>query len=104
MAKRWTTEEDELLLKLRSEGFTAREMTTQLRERTHAAIRARLATIAPDNLNRVWSEEEKALVFQMKSEGKSNKQIARHINRTQGAVASFVSRNWHSGSATTLDG
>ena len=95
MAKRWTPEEDELLLKLRQEGFTAKEMTTQLRERTHAAIRARLGVIAPDNLNRKWTEEEKALVFQMKAEGKTNKQIARTIDRTLGAVASFVSRHWH---------
>jgi DNA-binding NarL/FixJ family response regulator len=102
MAKRWTPEEDELLLKLRSEGFTAREMTVHLRERTHAAIRARLGVIAPDNLNRKWTEEEKQLVYQMKAEGKTNKQIARTVNRTVRAIASFVSRHWHGTSTPDL--
>ena len=102
MAKRWTPEEDELLLKLRQEGFTAKEMTTQLRDRTHAAIRARLHMLAPDNLNRPWTEEEKALVFEMKSQNISNKRIAIAIDRTPRAVASFVSRHWHGGLFTTL--
>jgi DNA-binding NarL/FixJ family response regulator len=103
MAMRWSPEEDELLLKLRREGFTAKEMAAHLRDRTHAAIRARLGVIAPDNLNRKWTEEEKELVFQMKAEGKSNKQIARATGRTLGAVASFVSRNWHGTSKANLN-
>jgi DNA-binding NarL/FixJ family response regulator len=104
MAKRWTPEEDELLLKLRSEGFTAKEMTVHLRDRTYAAIRTRIAAIAPDNKNRPWTEEEKELVFQMKAEGKSNKQIARAIDRTLGAVASFVFRHWNGSSPPDLGG
>ena len=104
MAKRWTTEEDELLLKLRSEGFTAKEMAQRLEDRTYAAIRTRIATIAPDNKNRPWTEEEKALVFSMKAEGKSNKQIARTIDRTLGAVSSFVFRYWNGGQIPDLDG
>ena len=103
MAKRWSPEEDELLLKLRAEGFTAKEMIVHLRGRSHAAIRARLGVVAPDNLNRRWTEEEKELVFQMKEEGKSNKQIARATGRTLGAVASFISRNWHNTVSQTLD-
>ncbi len=97
MAKRWTLEEDELLLKLRDEGFTAREMTVHFKERTYAAIRTRIVAIAPDNKNRTWTEEEKQLVYSMKSEGKNSKQIARAISRTPGAVASFISRYWHNG-------
>jgi len=104
MAKRWTPEEDELLLKLRNEGFTAKEMTTQLRERTYAAIRTRIAAIAPDNNNRPWTDEEKQLVYQMKAEGKSNKQIARAIDRTLGAVSSFVFRYWNGSQLPDLDG
>ena len=103
MAKRWSPEEDELLLKLRQEGFTAKEMTVHLRGRTYAAIRARLGVVAPDNLNRRWTEEEKELVFQMKEEGKSNKQIAKATGRTLGSIASFVSRNWHNTSTPNLD-
>ena len=94
MANRWTEEEDELLLKLRSEGYTAREMTISLKERSYAAIRTRLASIAEDNLNRKWTEKEKELVLKMKSENKSNKVIALAIDRTPRAVASFISRYW----------
>lgn len=103
MAKRWTPEEDELLLKLRNEGFTAREMTAYVKERTYAAIRTRIATIAPDNKNRPWTEEEKQTVYKMKAEGKSNKQIARAIDRTLGAVTSFVFRYWNSSQLPNLD-
>lgn len=104
MAKRWTTEEDELLLKLRSEGFTAKEMTTYLKDRTYAAIRTRIAAIAPDNKNRPWTDKERQLVFSMKEQGKSNKQIARTIDRTLGAVSSFVFRYWNGGQIPDLDG
>jgi hypothetical protein len=94
MANRWTQEEDDLLLKLRNEGYTSREMTLALKERSYAAIRTRLALIAPDNLNRKWTEKEKALVLEMKSQNKSNKVIAKAIDRTPRAVASFISRYW----------
>lgn len=94
MANRWTQEEDDLLLKLRGEGYTSREMTLSLKERSYAAIRTRLALIAPDNLNRKWTEKEKALVLEMKSQNKSNKVIAKAIDRTPRAVASFISRYW----------
>jgi site-specific DNA-cytosine methylase len=94
MANRWTQEEDDLLLKLRGEGYTSREMTLALKERSYAAIRTRLALIAPDNLNRKWTEKEKALVLEMKSQNKSNKVIAKAIDRTPRAVASFISRYW----------
>lgn len=104
MAKRWTPEEDELLLKLRSEGFTAREMAARLTDRTHAAVRTRISLIAPDNRNRTWTDEEKELVFQMKAEGKSNKEIARRVDRTLSAVSSFVFKYWTNGSTPDLDG
>lgn len=94
MAKRWTEEEDELLLKLRKEGYSTREMTLFVKERTHAAIRARIGIIATDNLNRKWTEEEKELVLKLKQEGKPNKYIARAVNRTARAVATFVNRHW----------
>lgn len=104
MAKRWTPEEDELLLKLRSEGFTAKEMTVYFKERTYAGIRTRVATISPDNKNRLWTDEEKQVVFSMKNQGKSNKEIARTIDRTLGAVTSFVFRYWNSAQIPDLDG
>lgn len=94
MAKRWTPEEDELLLKLRKDGLSAREMTVYIRDRTYAAIRTRIAAIATDNLNRPWTEEEKAKVLELKSQNFNNKYIAKVVDRTPRAVASFLSRHW----------
>jgi hypothetical protein len=99
MARRWTDEEDALLLKLRSEGFSTTEMYHYLHGRTVAAIRARINKIATDNLNRHWSQEEKDLVLQMKAEKKTNRQIARAIKRTPRAVEAFLSR--HGDNATS---
>lgn len=96
MAKRWTEEEDELLLKLRKEGYSAREMTIYVKDRTFAAIRSRLAAIASDNLNKKWTEEEKELVLKLKAENKPTKYIARAVNRTPRAITSFLSRHWDS--------
>lgn len=101
MAKRWTEEEDELLLKLRREGYSTREMTLFIKERTHAAIRARIGTIATDNLNRRWTEEEKELVLKLKQEGKPNKYIAKAVNRTARAVAAFINRHWENAASHT---
>lgn len=94
MAKRWTPEEDELLLKLRKDGLSAREMTVYIKDRTYAAIRTRIAAIATDNLNRPWTEEEKAKVLELKSQNFNNKYIAKVVDRTPRAVASFLSRHW----------
>lgn len=94
MARRWTPEEDELLLKLRKDGLSAREMTVYIKDRTYAAIRTRIAAIATDNLNRPWTEEEKAKVLELKSQNFNNKYIAKVVDRTPRAVASFLSRHW----------
>ena len=95
MAKRWTEEEDAMMLKLRNEGLTGREITAMMPERTYSAVRTRLAVITSDNLNRPWTEEEKALVLKLKSENKSNKYIAKAVDRTASAISSFVSRYWN---------
>lgn len=101
MAKRWTEEEDNLLLKLRQEGYTVSEMTHFIKDRTLAAIRSRISSIATDNKNRIWTEEEKALVIKLKSEGKSNKYIARVVDRTPRAVGAFIIRYWDNISSQT---
>lgn len=103
MAKRWTEEEDLLILKLREEGYTAKEITLRLPGRTYAAVRTRVAAISTDNKNKPWTEEEKQLVFQLKSEGVPNKAIARRIGRTDRAVTSFVSKYWHNSDVPYLD-
>ena len=101
MAKRWTEEEDALLLKLRSEGFTAREMTLYIKDRTFLAIQARVSAISPDSKNRAWTEEEITLALKLQAEGKPNKYIARAVDRTPRAVAAYLSRYWDSISSQT---
>lgn len=103
MAKRWTPEEDEQLLRYRAEGLTAREIAARMKDRSHSAVRTRTVLIASDNRNRTWTDEEKELVFSMKADGKSNKEIARRIDRTLSAVSSFVFRYWTNASKPDLD-
>jgi len=91
MAKRWTPEEDELLLQLRKEGFTTKEMTLRV-ERSEGSIRMRLAKIATDNLKKPWTQEEKDLAVQLKREGKSNKHIAYTLGRSNQAISSLLHR------------
>ena len=92
MAKRWAPEEDELILKLRSEGLTAKEISLRLEGRTYAATRSRLASISDDNLRKRWTNEEIELAYQLKNEGRSNKYIAKQLGRTVSAVAAFFAR------------
>jgi len=101
MAKRWTQEEDELILKLRGEGLTAQEISTRLPGRTYASTRMRISKLA-ENINRKWTEEEKALAIQLKENGHTTKFIAKQLNRTPGAISTFLSRNWHNDSSLTI--
>ena len=91
MAKRWTEEEDALILKLREEGFTAKEMTLKL-DRSYHSIRTRLAALATDNKRKPWTEEEKELAIELKKQRRSNKSIAFELDRTPTAVAAFFNR------------
>lgn len=91
MAKRWTEEEDALLLKLREEGFTAREMTLRI-DRSYDSIRVRLAKIATDNLRKPWTEEEKEKAIELKKQKRTNKSIAYELGRSNNAVTAFFSR------------
>lgn len=92
VAKRWTKEEDELILKLRDEGFTYREIAARLAGRSEAATKNRLAAIAPTNLRRRWTEEEIKLAFSLRESGHSNKYIARQLDRTPSAVNGFFNK------------
>lgn len=95
MAKHWTPEEEKLLLRLRAEGFSAREMSLHIK-RTPAAIRMRLSKLGvEDNLSRAWTPEEKELAWQLKEAGHSARFIAKQLNRTPGAINTFFSRNQH---------
>jgi DNA-binding NarL/FixJ family response regulator len=93
LAKRWSPEEDELIIKLRNEGFSAKEIAVRLKSRTYTSVRTRLAKIAVDNLKRPWTEEEKAEALELKSQGQPNKFIAYKLGRTVAAVVSFFNRN-----------
>lgn len=90
MAKRWTEEEKELLLKLRAEGLTAKEIALRLPGRTEATVRNLAAKLAPKNTK--WTQEEDDLIEQLFLEGISYKLIAKRFpNRTTDAVRSRVS-------------
>ena len=56
MARRWSGEEKELLIKLRKEGFSAREMVPYFENRTEATIKNMASKLCPKNSK--WTEEE----------------------------------------------
>ena len=56
MARRWSGEEKELLIKLRKEGFSAREMVPYFENRTEANIKNMASKLCPKNSK--WTEEE----------------------------------------------
>ena len=89
MAKRWTEEEDNKLIKLREEGFTYREIAIRL-QRTEGAVRTRAQQVLDKNqIRKRWSEEEKALAIELRSTSHSVKHIAYRLGRTPKAVSSF---------------
>lgn len=83
MAKRWTEEEDQILVKLRMEGFTAREIAVRLK-RSEDAVRVRLASKAKTRER--WTQEEVEKLLRMKEEGNTNRKIAYELGRTTRAV------------------
>lgn len=88
---KWTPEEDELIKGLRAEGFTAREITVRMDDRTESAVRERLRVIA--KTRRSWSEEEKLEAFWLKSQGLGAKEIGLSLGRTAAAINSFFARH-----------
>jgi len=83
MAKRWTAEEDALLVKLRMEGFTGREIALRL-NRSEDAVRVRLASKA--KVRERWTEQEVEKLLKLKEEFNSNRKIAYELGRTTRAV------------------
>lgn len=83
MAKRWSPEEDELLIKYRSEGFTAREIAVRM-NRTESAVKTRLA--AKVKMRVRWTEEEEKRLLELKEAHNSNRKIAYELGRTTRAI------------------
>lgn len=87
MAKRWTEEEDRLLVGFRMEGFTAREIAVRL-NRTEDAVRVRLASKAKTRER--WTPEEVEKLLKLKLEKYTNRKIAYELGRTTRAVEAKV--------------
>lgn len=87
MAKRWSPEEDELLLKLRREGFTAREIALRVR-RTESAVKTRLADKL--KVRERWSSDEIEKLTELRLQGKPALYIAKVLDRSQRAIESKI--------------
>lgn len=83
MAKRWSPEEDELLGKYRSEGFTAREIAVRM-NRTESAVKTRLAD--KFKTRQRWTKEEESRLLELKEAKNSNRKIAYELGRTVRAI------------------
>lgn len=87
MSNRWTEEEDEALVNLREEGYTAREIAVRLR-RSPGAVKVRLAEKAKKR--RLWTKEEDARLKELKLEGKPTKYIAKVLDRSVRAIQARI--------------
>lgn len=83
MAKRWSPEEDELLLKLRQEGFTAREIAIRVK-RSESAVKTRLAD--KFKVRKRWTKEEEDELFELRGKGHAYLYIAKRLGRSLRAV------------------
>lgn len=91
MAKYWTEEQDKLAIKMRTEGYTIKEIAARL-SRTYSATRLRLAEIAPETKQRAWTDEEVETVLSLKKLGRSHAHIARQVNRSTNSIAGLLAR------------
>jgi IS30 family transposase len=87
-SKRWTPEEDELLHKLREEGFTGREIAVRLK-RTEAAIRMRCSHLKLKK-NKKWTAEEKQQLLQLRDERWSIRKLAAHFDVSERAIEGML--------------
>ena len=89
MAKRWSPEEDELIIRLRNEGLTAREIAVRL-ARSEVAVQARLSSKAKKQT--LWTPEEEARLLELKQLGVPHRQIAYELKRTKRSIDNKVAK------------
>ncbi len=84
----WTAEEDITLKALREQGYTIKQCA-KFMNRAHSTI---LRHLGIETQRRRWTEAEKEKAIHLRAMGKSYKQIARKLGRTQNAVEIFFCR------------
>lgn len=88
-SKRWTPEEDELLHKLRDEGFTGREIAVRLK-RSEAAIRMRCSNLKLKK-NKSWTQEEKEQLLHLREIEKwPIRKLAAHFDVSVRAIEGMI--------------
>ena len=87
---RWTPEEDEVVVDMRSRGETYAAIARELSGRTAAAVQSRwhksLENRQPDRNGAAWIPEEDAVIVSMKSRLDTYDAIAKELGRTKQAV------------------
>ena len=88
---RWTPEEDEVVVDMRSRGETYAAIARELSGRTAAAVQGRWRKSLenrhqPDRNGAAWTAEEDAVIVSMKSRLETHDAIAKELGRTTLAV------------------
>jgi len=87
---RWTPEEDDVVVDMRSRGETYAAIARELSGRTAAAVQGRwrksLENRQPDRNGAAWIPEEDAVIVSMKSRLDTYDAIAKELGRTTQAV------------------
>lgn len=89
-ARRWTPDEDALLVRLLEEGTDLAEIARQL-NRTFASVQRRASGLrngrrSREPISRLWTRADDEMLEKLLREGRSTAIIARRMKRTPGAI------------------
>jgi hypothetical protein len=86
MRKLWTEEENDLIISMKTQGFTYPEMVPHLPDRNLRTIAVQANKLCPSKGHVPWSIEEEELLLKLKEEGLPYKEISAIIGRSYSAV------------------
>lgn len=89
MPTKWTEAEDELIVKLRHEGFTAREIAIRVK-RSEAAVKTRFSLLKVRK-NKSWTAEEKEQLLHLREiERWPIRKLAAHFDVSESSIEGML--------------
>ena len=88
MRKKWTPEEDQIIIDARNAGLQYKQIVPLLPDRNLRTISVRGASICPTKSLKPWTEEETLKFLDLVAENLSYEEIAKVLDRTYIAVKS----------------
>lgn len=107
MRKLWTDEENELIRKMRAQGFTYKQMVPYFPDRNLRTISVQAnKLLEPTRTLKPWSTEEEEQLIALRSSGTGYKDIAEIMGRSYSAVktkGSYLLKTEYSRSSAKME-